>query len=158
MNVSRFRSVLQTLADHQVEFIVVGGVAAVLEGVPANTFDIDIVNSTSSENVARLMAALRQLDARYRFQPELRPSESTKGHRLLQTRDGALDVLGAIGKGHTYEDLIPRSHLVKLSDTLTVRVLDLETQIAIKEELGGEKDLLLLPVLRATLAEIRRRK
>jgi hypothetical protein len=38
-----------------------------------------------------------------------------------------------------------------------VTVLDLPTQIAIKEEVGGEKDLAVLPVLRATLEEMRRR-
>jgi hypothetical protein len=105
------------------------------------------------------LRALDELDARYRYQPELRPNESHlagKGHQLLATRHGALDVLDAIGKGHTYENLLPHSHLVKLSETLTVRGLDLETQIAIKEEIGGEKDLAALPVLRRTLAEIRR--
>lgn len=158
MNPSRFRSVLQTLADHQVEFIVVGGVAAVLEGVPMNTFDIDVVHRASTENLARLIPALEELEARYRHRPELRPNEShlsTKGHQLLMTRLGPLDVLGAIGKGRTYDDLVPHSHMVKLSDTLTVRVLDLDSQIAIKEEIGGEKDLAALPVLRRTLAEIR---
>jgi hypothetical protein len=36
-------------------------------------------------------------------------------------------------------------------------VLDLETLIAVKEELGGEKDLAMLPILRRTLEESRRR-
>jgi hypothetical protein len=142
-----------------VEFIVVGGVAAVLEGVPVNTFDVDVVHQTSPDNLARLIAALEKLDAHYRYSPELRPNEShlsTKGHQLLATRHGPLDVLGAIGKGRIYEDLYPHSHPVRLSEELIVRVLDLETQIAIKEEIGGEKDLAMLPVLRRTLAEIRR--
>jgi hypothetical protein len=142
-----------------VEFIVVGGVAAVLEGVPMNTFDVDVVHRTSSDNLTRLIAALQKLDAHYRHSPELCPNAthlSTKGHQLLATRYGPLDVLGAIGKGHGYEDLLPRSHPVKISERLAVRVIDLETQIAIKEEVGGEKDLAVLPVLRRTLAEIRR--
>ena len=106
------------------------------------------------------MAALEDLEATCRYRPELRPSEShlaTPGHRLLQTRCGPLDALGSIGKGRTYADLLPHSHPVDLAPGLRVRVLDLETQIAIKEELGGEKDLAVLPVLRATLAEIRHR-
>jgi hypothetical protein len=44
MELSGFRAVLQTLADHDVEFIVVGGVAAVLTGAPVNTFDLDVGN------------------------------------------------------------------------------------------------------------------
>ena len=41
-----FLAVLRTLTDHGVEFIVVGGVAAVLRGAPINTFDLDVVYST----------------------------------------------------------------------------------------------------------------
>jgi hypothetical protein len=161
MIASRFREALQTLSDHQVEFIIVGGVAAVLEGVPVNTFDVDVVHRTSPENVARLLVALRELDACYRFKPEVRPNEShlsTKGHSLLKTRFGSVDVLGSIGKSdRTYDELLPHSHMVPLSESLRVRVLDLETQIAIKEEVADQKDLAMLPILRATLAEIRRR-
>lgn len=160
MDVNRFRAILRTLADRRVAFIVVGGVAAVLDGAPVNTFDIDIVHSRESENLDRLLAALQDLDACYRHKPELHPDEShlaTAGHQLLLTRFGPLDVLGAIGKGRVYDDLLPHSRPVEISPGLAVRVLDLETVIAVKEELGSEKDLATLPVLRRTLIEIRRR-
>lgn len=161
MSRNRFRAVLRTLTDFEVEFLVVGGVAAVLQGAPVNTFDIDVVHAISPANVARLGQALVNLEACYRFRPELRPNEShlsTTGHQLLRTRYGSLDVLGAIGKGRTYGDLLPHSQWITIADGLRVRVLDLETQIAVKEEIRGEKDLAVLPVLRATLAEIRRRQ
>ena len=45
---------------------------------------------------------------------------------------------------------------MEIGGGIRVRVLDLETLIAIKEELGGEKDRAVLPVLRRTLAEKRR--
>jgi hypothetical protein len=161
MDLSGFRAVLQKLVDYQVEFIVVGGVAAVLTGAPVNTFDLDVVHSRTPENLTRLVKALRELDARYRHRPEFRPDEShlaTNGHQLLKTRFRFLDVLGAIGSGRTYTDLLPHTELVELSPELRIRVLDLETQIAVKEETGGEKDIAVLPVLRRTLAESRRRK
>jgi hypothetical protein len=161
MRPSRFRAALQKLVDHGVDFIVVGGVAAVLEGAPVNTFDIDVVHSTAPENLARLVSALNELDASYRYRESFRPNEShlaTRGHQLLETNCGPLDVLGAIGSGRTYSDLLPHSHVVTLSPTLRVRVLDLETQISIKEETGREKDLAVLPVLRRTLMELRRPK
>jgi hypothetical protein len=60
--------------------------------------------------------------------------------------------------GRTYDDLLPHTELVEISPELRVRVLDLETQIAIKEETGREKDLAVLPVLRRTLIESRRLK
>ncbi len=161
MDSNRFRAILRTLADREVSFIVVGGVAAVLDGAPVNTFDVDIVHSRDPENLTRLLAALQELDARYRHRPEFRPDEShlaATGHQLLLTRFGPLDVLGAIGGGWTYADLLPRSQLMEVAPGLAVRVLDLETIIQIKEEVGGEKDLAVLPVLRRTLAEIRRRQ
>ncbi len=161
MDSNRFRAILRTLAERQVSFIVVGGVAAVLDGAPVNTFDVDIVHSRDPENLTRLLAALQELDARYRYRPEFGPDEShlaAAGHQLLLTRFGPLDVLGAIGRGWTYADLLPHSQPMEVAPGLAVRVLDLETIIQIKEELGGEKDLAVLPVLRRTLAEVRRQK
>jgi predicted nucleotidyltransferase len=154
-------TILKTLSDHGVEFIVVGGVAGVALGVPIDTLDIDVVHLVTPSNVQRLLAALAVLDAHYRHRPELRPSEShlaSRGHQLLDTRLGYLDVLGAIGKGHTYADLLPHSVEVAFSASLRCRVLDLETQIAIKEEIGAAKDLAVLPLLRRTLEERRRLK
>lgn len=46
-----FRRILETLAKHGVEFIVVGGVCAVLHGAPVYTFDLDLVHSRTAENV-----------------------------------------------------------------------------------------------------------
>ncbi len=47
---------------------------------------------------------------------------------------------------------------MKITGEVVVNVLDLETLIALKEELAGEKDLITLPVLRRTLEEMRRTK
>ena len=51
MDLSRFRAILRTLANHGVDFIVVGGIAAVLDGVPAQTFDLDVAHSRAAENL-----------------------------------------------------------------------------------------------------------
>lgn len=158
---NRPTEILKTLANHEVEFIVVGGAAAVALGVPINTWDVDVVHAVTPANVQRLLAALSELDAHYRHRPEFRPGESHlsgPGHQLLITRLGPLDVLGAIGKGRSYADLLPHSAEVELSAGLHCRVLDLEMQIAIKEEVGGEKDRAVLPTLRRTLEERRRHK
>jgi len=62
----KFKDALEVLARHHVDFIVVGGVAAVLGGAPISTFDLDIVHDRAPTNVARLLSALTDLDARYR--------------------------------------------------------------------------------------------
>ena len=87
------------LAGHGVDFIVVGGVAAVLGGAPISTFDLDIVHARDPDLV-RLVAALGDLDARYR-DPAGRVLRADaaglagNGHHLLMTRCGPVDVLAA---------------------------------------------------------------
>jgi hypothetical protein len=151
-------AILRTLAAHGVEYIVVGGICAVLHGAPLATFDLDIVHSRNKGNVGRLLSALRELDAYYRAQPNkrIRPSEShlsSAGHQLLMTRFGPLDVLGLIGDGREYPDLAPHTIELQVDELLKVRLLDLETLIQSKQETAGEKDLAVLNILRRVLEE-----
>ena len=152
-NAANFKAILQVLVDHGAEYVVVGGVAAVLQGATVTTFDLDLVHSRSSENLDRLLGALRALDGFYREQPErrLRPDVShlaSAGHQLLMTRFGPLDLLGTITGGRSYETLLPHTVELDVGDSLHVRVVDLSTLIQLKEELGREKDRAVLPVLR----------
>jgi predicted nucleotidyltransferase len=153
---------LRALHDGGVEFILVGGLAAVLNGAPVDTFDIDVVHSREAANVDRILPVLEALDAIFRMQPErrLKPNAShlaSPGHLNLMTRYGPLDLLGTIGRNLGYQDLISHSLELAISEGLRIRVLDLETLIALKEELGGEKDRAMLPILRRTLEEKRKR-
>jgi hypothetical protein len=58
MPATDFLAVIHALIEHGVDFIVVGGVSAVLEGAPMSTFDLDIVHSRNLDNVLRLSTAL----------------------------------------------------------------------------------------------------
>ena len=153
----RFREALEVFARHHVDFVVVGGVAAVLGGAPISTFDLDIVHDRSSTNVARLLCALADLDARYRdlagrvLRPEARALEG-EGHHLLLTRCGPVDVLGRIGVGRSYQDLVDDSVTLSIGE-ISVRVLGLEALIRSKVEAGRDKDLAVLAILRRTLEE-----
>lgn len=121
-----------------------------LHGAPVTTFDLDVVHARNSENIARLLSALEELEAVYRAQPErqLRPDESHlsgPGHQLPLTKFGPLgcagkDVLGMIGKSRTWEDLRGHTRTMEIEPGVVLRVLDLETLIAVKEELGFPKD------------------
>ena len=129
-----------------------------LHGAPVTTFDLDVVHARNRENIARLLSALEELEAVYRVQPErqLRPDESYlagPGHQLLLTKFGPLDVLGMIGKSRTWEDLRGHTRTMEIEPGVVLRVLDLETLIAVKEELGFPKDTAVLPVLRQALKE-----
>jgi len=154
-------AILGTLTAHRVEFIVAGGVSAALQGAPLTTFDLGVVHSRSPENLQRLPAALGELDAHYRAQPERRlaPAKShleTGGHRLSMTRNGPLDPLGEIGNGHGYDDLLHDALDFELAPGVRIHVLGLRKLIEVKRETAGEKDLALLPVLERTLEESRR--
>jgi predicted nucleotidyltransferase len=152
---------LRALSEGGVEFVVVGGLAAVLNGAPVNTFDLDIVPARNEENISRLLRVLDGLDAVYRMQRErrLKPNAShlsSPGHHNLITDCGPLDVLGTIGRGLGYEDLLPHTTEMEVGGGVRVQVLDLAMIVALKEELAGEKDLAVLPILRRTLEEKRR--
>jgi hypothetical protein len=158
MSDSDFLGALRALRESSVEFVVVGGLAAVLNGAPVTTFDLDIVPARDEENVARLLGVLDSMDALYRLHPgrRLKPGIShlsSSGHHNLITTFGPLDVLGTIGRGLSFEDLLPRSTVMEIGGGVQVRVLDLAAIVALKEELGGEKDLAVLPVLRRTLEQ-----
>ena len=145
-----FLEILRVLLAYEIDFIVVGGVSAVLQGAPIATFDLDLVHSREPENIKRLLRALESLEAIYRAQParRIKPTAahlSSPGHQLLLTRFGPLDLLGMIGSGRGYEQLLAKTVEMKVDDELRIRVLDLETLIQTKEEIGGEKDAAVLP-------------
>ena len=154
---------LRRLSESDVQFILVGGLAAVLNGAPIQTYDVDLVYSREPANIDRLLAVLQSIDAIFRIQPErrLRPTVSHlagRGHLNLLTRYGPLDLLAFIGQDLGFPDLLPHTNEISIGEGMRVRVLDLETLISIKEQLATEKDLAMLPILRQTLREIRRKK
>lgn len=56
---SRLKDVFASLNSHDVKYLVIGGTAAVLHGVPRATFDLDVLIEASSENASALLNALR---------------------------------------------------------------------------------------------------
>jgi predicted nucleotidyltransferase len=153
-----FLELLKTMFEHKVDFIIVGGVSAVLHGAPVTTFDLDLLHSREPDNIEKLLVAIKDLDAYYRGVGERRiePGKtqlSSTGHQLLMTRLGPLDLLGTIGKErYDYTDLLEHTKKMQISG-MTFLVLDLETHIQIKEGLGHDKDKAIVPILRRTLEE-----
>ena len=150
-------SLLDALIEADVEFIVVGGAAAVLHGAPVTTQDVDIVHRTDPGNVDRLMTLLASLEARIRdaagrtIAPE-REALSGTGQVRLTTNRGPLDLLCRLHDGRGYDDLL--SHSEELSDgTLRLRVLDLAPLIDIKSASGRTRDQLTVPLLLALRRE-----
>lgn len=55
---NRLKGVFESFQQHDVRYIVIGGIAAVLYGVPRATFDLDILIEATPENAQRLLDAL----------------------------------------------------------------------------------------------------
>lgn len=156
----KFDEVLRVLIRNEVEFIVVGGVAAILQGSPLTTEDVDVVYLCSEENNIRLAKALGELEAYYldpagrRIEPDASRLASLKMH-LLKTSCGRVDVLRTVGKDLGFDDLAVKARALEVAE-FRVRVLDLETIIETKEYADRPKDRYQLLFLRQLLAEIRR--
>jgi hypothetical protein len=153
----------QVLAEHRVEYVLVGGMAAVLHGSPTLTGDADIVPSPTRDNLVRLSAALTGLNARVRSltdpdgiafdpHPELLASMATLN---LTTRCGDLDLTFTPAGTEGYDDLVDRAITFDVEGT-RVPVASLDDVIRSKRTADRPKDRAVLPVLEALRDEIRR--
>lgn len=153
-----FEGLLRAFAEGGVRFVVIGGVSAALQGVPAVTYDLDLVLDQDAGNLDRAHTVLRELDAVYRSHLPMR-LEPTRGDlesagaMLLMTGLGPLDLLGEVATGWRYVELVPRAQIVRVDEGLEVQILGLEALIEIKERVGREKDRAVLPLYRRVLEE-----
>ena len=151
-----FRQILRVLQAHEVEFILVGGLAGNLYGLTIPTGDIDIVHRRSTENIGRLLNALNELHAYYwehttrRLEPEAR-TLMLPGHHLLATDHGRIDVLGRIAPDLDYEKLLSQSVILTFSSGINVRTIDLPTLIEAKRHASRDKDKIAVPILERIL-------
>jgi hypothetical protein len=158
---------LGALADRDVRFILIGGMAAVLHGDVGVTVDIDVVPERSDENLERLAEALSDLDARIRTEREpegLRFDCSAAFFRNLPadsivnmtTQAGDLGLAFCPSGTEGFSDLRRDAIGIEAADRLHVFVASLEDVIRSKQAADREKDRLVLPRLRRLLDRIRR--
>lgn len=103
-----------TLARHEVQYVLIGAVAARLQGFPRATADADITPATDAANLERLAAALRELHAKVYTEsvPEGLPFDCTAASLRraslwnLVTDAGRLDVAFTPSGTDGYADLI----------------------------------------------------
>ncbi len=143
-----YLELFRALGRAGVDYIVVGGVAAILEGAPITTLDLDIVCRRDDDNLRRLTELLDDLEARYR-DPAGRVIRPTPD-RLASNKINLLET--SLGPDWDWADLVSRSRLLEVGG-LDLRVLKLASVIESKELADREKDRAMLPVLRRTLEE-----
>jgi hypothetical protein len=153
---------VRVLSAANVDFIIVGGVAAGLHGALRTTLDLDIVYSRRPENIARLVAALAPYAPYLRGAPAglpFRLDEPTMARGLnftLTTTLGDLDLIGDITGGGTFEELQESAELVEI-EGFQCRLVSLPMLIALKRAAGRGKDREALAELEALLEERDRR-
>ncbi len=152
----RFRpgELLQQLVANGVDFVVVGGLAAVMHGSAAITRDLDITYAPDQENLDRLGQALVGLGARLRgvtddvpFIPDGRTLNRTR-ILTLATPDGSIDLLAQPDGAPIYARLRERAWRAKLAG-VEVRIASLDDLIAMKKAAGRPKDLVAVEELEA---------
>jgi len=148
-------AILEGLLESDVQFILVGGLAAVIQGAPVTTMDVDIVHNRSSENISKLITFLKSVDAIYRRPDDkvIEPNEkdiSGMGHFLLTTRFGPLDILAFIEQKKVYADLLEHTVEIKFRNRI-IQVLDLKTLVDLKKMSKNPKHKQKLIVLEETL-------
>jgi predicted nucleotidyltransferase len=152
---SPFANSLRALVDGGVEFILIGGAAAIVHGSARMTQDVDVVYARSDANIAALVKALGSLHPYLRGAPPGLPfvwDERTVRQGLnftLQTDAGAIDLFGEIPGGR-YEDLAP--HTIEINAFgVQIRCLNLDWLIRVKRAAWRPKDLEAISELEAIL-------
>jgi len=136
--------ILRALADHEVEYVVIGGLAVQTHGHVRTTNDVDLIPAPERANLERLSAALRALRARV-----LNPGyEQAEIHADLLPRaaiwqfdsvGGGLDVVHEAPGAAPYAELRDRALVVELDD-LRVPVAGLDDLVRMKLARGRPVD------------------
>lgn len=155
------RPILGVLARHEVRFVVIGGVAASLQGSTTITNDFDICYARDQDNVERLAAALKELEATLRgvrepvaFRLDARALKAGLNF-TFDTKYGPFDCLGAASGSFDYEQLKRNADGMDLVGT-NVPVASIDDLIRMKRASGRNKDLIEVENL-AALREVRDR-
>ena len=131
MNTKSFLSVLKALHEYEVEYILIGGLAVILHGVPRITEDLDIFVKRDEQNVEKLRKALHSV-----FEDDnveeitLSELEDYPVIRYGTPEDYYIDIMDRIGEMFNYNDL---HYEIIESDGIPIRVATKETLINLKK-------------------------
>jgi len=145
MTPGNFEQFLPRLSAAGVDYILIGGGAAIVHGLARATYDVDIVYERSDQNLRRLSRALIDLNPYYRGAPPGLPFKLNEmllraGLNFTFTSDwGDIDLLGEVAGGGTYDSLQASSETFGFYGQ-NVRVVTLNKLIDLKRAAGRPKD------------------
>ncbi|MDQ6760168.1 MAG: nucleotidyltransferase [Acidobacteriota bacterium] len=150
---------IEVLSDAEVDFVIIGGVAAIFHGSSRVTYDLDICYSRSASNLRRLVVALAPFHPRPRGFPRILPfvwDEGTLRNATvltLQTDIGSIDLLAEVPGLGTFAEVKRDSIMVEAFER-QIASLDLPGLIQSKRAAGREKDISALPELEGLLEAV----
>lgn len=152
---------LESLLAHDVDFILIGGLAARLHGSPTVTDDLDISHSKERDNLEKLATCLAEMHARLRLPDPDEVIDANLDWRMLQAADnftlvtdhGAFDCLALPAGIESYQGLRERSVQMVLA-SVTIQVASLDDLMTMKSAAGRRKDLIELEILAALKDEV----
>ncbi len=154
MTVFRPSEVLRVLAEAEVDFVVVGGLAAIAHGCSQSTRDFDAVVPLTVENCRRILAALGPFEPRF-YQSIGKPRVERSAEELAEFRNlylgttlGIVDLLGSLPPVGSYERVAAQAVTMPMFGR-EYRVVSLDDLIEVKAFVGRPKDKLTEVELRA---------
>ncbi|HEX2058687.1 MAG TPA: hypothetical protein VHI71_09985 [Actinomycetota bacterium] len=151
----QLRLIVECLERHGVSYVVIGGVAAMLQDVPIQeTIDVDVVPERSARNVKALASALREMEARLRVPGDPDGVEIPLDERTFEdvttltfvTRFGPFDILFEPAGAADFAALVARARVLERFG-IDIAVASLDDLVAMKRATGREKDAAHLRIL-----------
>jgi hypothetical protein len=145
---NRFLSLIPRLREAGVDFVVIGGVAAIAHGSARITTDLDIASSMDFPNLQNVIRALADLNPKHRWRQDLgviTPDDTNlRGLRnlYLSTDWGILDILGEVSGVGMFSDVLALADELDLGEYGRCKVINLDGLIAAKTAAGRPKDKL----------------
>jgi hypothetical protein len=143
-------ALLRALAEHEVEFVIIGGFALAAHGVVRATKDIDIVPAPAPDNLGRLARALDAVGAEVMLADDFDPAElgiapdeaglALGGNWVLRTELGRLDVMQDVAGVKSYKSLRAASVERDVPGAGPYRFCGLDDLIAMKVAAGRPQD------------------
>jgi hypothetical protein len=137
--------IFRALAEHEVDYVLIGGLAVQTHGHVRTTNDADLIPAPEPANLERLAAALRSLDARVlnageegvEIDAKMLPRATIW---QFASRDGGIDVMHDVPGGRSFDQLRKGALRVRLGD-IEVPVVGLDDLIEMKLARGRPVDL-----------------
>lgn len=141
------KKLLETLLENKIDFVLIGGFAAVVHGSTLVTQDLDICMAMSDTNLENLRKILKDYDPWHRMNRKARLSflehpKTTEGlnNIYLQTDLGILDILSETPPAGDFEAIKKNSIEIPLYGH-KCKIISIDDLIKVKEKMNRPKDV-----------------